>query len=58
MQKGIDKIKRKWEEEPLQVIVIATFAVTALTKLIDVTSQASSRRAYAKQIDYRVKRRL
>lgn len=56
MNKGIEKIKRKFEEDPITVIIVASFAVTAAAKLLDAMSAAQGRRAYARQVDYRVKR--
>jgi hypothetical protein len=50
-----DRLKREWNENPLQVIMIGAFAATAAAKVLDTMSSANSRRAYAKQIDYRVK---
>ena len=53
-QKGLDKIKRKWAEDPLTVIVITSLAVTAIAKVVDSASAAQGRHAYAKQVEYRV----
>lgn len=52
-----EKIKEQWENNPLQVIAIGAFAATAAAKLIDAMSAAQGRRAYAKQIDYKIKHR-
>ncbi len=57
MNQAYDKIKRRFEEDPLQVILITGFAAGAAAKLIDALSAAQGRRAYAKQVDYRVKHR-
>lgn len=54
MNNGIEKIKRKFDEDPFTVIMIGAFAATAAAKLIDALSAAQGRRAYAKQVDYRV----
>ena len=54
MNRGIEKIKAKFEEDPFTVIVIGTLAVTAAAKLIDAMSAAQGRKAYARQVDYRV----
>lgn len=53
MNRGIEKIKRKFEEDPLTVILIGAFAVTATAKLVDAMSAAQGRRAYAKQVELR-----
>lgn len=55
IREGIDKIKQKFNEDPLTVIVIGALATTATAKLIDALSAAQGRRAYAKQVNYRVK---
>lgn len=54
MNKGIEKLKRKFEEDPITTIMVASLAVTAAAKLIDSLSAAQGRRAYAKGVDYRV----
>jgi hypothetical protein len=53
-QRGIDKIKQKWAEDPLTVIVISSLAIGAIAKVVDSASAAQGRRAYAKQVEYRV----
>lgn len=53
--KIVQKIKATFEEHPVECIVVASLAVTAVAKLIDATSAAQGRRAYAKQVDYRVR---
>lgn len=52
---AIDKIKDAWNENPILVIGVGAAAVTATAKLIDAVSAAQGRRAYAKQVDHRVK---
>lgn len=49
-----DKLKETWNENPVMVIAVGALAVTATSTLINSLSAAQSRRAYAKQIDYRV----
>lgn len=51
-----EKIKAKWDEDPLTCIVIGSIAVGAAAKLIDSLSAAQSRRAYSRQVDYRTGR--
>lgn len=55
MNKGIEKLKRKFEEDPITVIIVGSLAVTATAKLIDALSAAQGRRAYAQQVNYRTK---
>jgi hypothetical protein len=55
MQKGWNKIKQKFEENPLQVILIGSIAITAVAKLIDAQSAAKGRRAYAESVRLRAR---
>lgn len=57
MNRGIEKIKQKFEEDPFTVIMVASVAAIAAAKLIDSMSAAQGRRAYAKQVDFRVNNR-
>ena len=56
MKKGIEKLKQRFEEDPVTIIIVASFAAAAVAKVIDSMSAAQGRRAYAKQIDYKIKR--
>lgn len=56
MKTGIEKLKRQFNENPLQVIVVGALATQAVAKLIDAMTAAQGRRAYAKQIDYKVRK--
>lgn len=49
-----ERLKKEWNENPMQFIVVAAFAATAAAKLIDAGSAAQGRRAYARQVNYRV----
>lgn len=53
MDKAMAKIKQAWEENPLAVIMVASFAATAAAKLLD----ASTRRANARSWHTEVNRR-
>lgn len=57
MNEGIEKIKRKFNEDPITVIMVASLAVASTAKLVDALSAAQGRRAYAKQIDHKIKMR-
>lgn len=52
-----DRLKQEWNDNPLQVIAIVALAAGAVAKVVDSMSAASGRRAYAKQVNYRVKHR-
>lgn len=47
MQRAMEQIKRKFNEDPLTVILVGAFALTATAKIIDALSSAQSRNAYA-----------
>jgi hypothetical protein len=49
-----DKLKKAWDENPLAVVAIGALAITATAKLIDSMSAAQGRRAYARQVEYRI----
>jgi hypothetical protein len=49
-----DKLKKQWDENPLAVIAVGALAATAAAKLIDALGAAQGRRAYARQVDYRI----
>lgn len=53
----LEKLKKQWEENPLAVIGVGAAAVGAVAKFVDALSAAKGRRAYAKQVNYRVKHR-
>jgi hypothetical protein len=55
MKDGIEKLKAKFNEDPMTVIMVGALAVTATAKFIDAMSAAQGRRAYAKQVDHRVR---
>lgn len=52
-----DRLKKEWDNNPMQVIAVGALAATAAAKLLDAMSAAQGRRAYAKQVDYRVRNR-
>lgn len=49
-----DKLKKAFDENPVAVIGVGAFAVASLAKLIDAMSAAQGRRAYARQIDFKI----
>jgi hypothetical protein len=52
-----DKIKQAWNENPIACIAVGAMAATAAAKLLDALSAAQGRRAYARQVNYRVDNR-
>lgn len=57
MPKYTDRLNDAFNENPLGFIVVASVAVTAASKLINTMSSVLSRRAYKRQVDYRIKHR-
>jgi hypothetical protein len=55
--KYINKLKQQFEAHPLETIAVCAMAATAAAKLIDAASAAQGRRAYAKQVEFRVHNR-
>jgi hypothetical protein len=51
---AFDKLKAKFEQDPLTTMFVGSLVIAAMAKLIDATSAAQGRRAYARQVDYRV----
>ncbi len=51
-----DELEKEWNNNPLKVIAVAAFVVSAGSKLINAMSAAQGRRAYAKQVNYKVRR--
>jgi len=54
IKQGLDRLKQKFNEDPLTVILVGSLALGAAAKVIDSASAAQGRRAYAKQVDYRI----
>jgi hypothetical protein len=52
-----NKLQQQVNENPMLAVGVAAAAVTAVAKLIDAVSSAQGRRAYAKQVNYRVKKK-
>jgi len=55
MQKGWNKIKQEFEENPMRVILYGGIALTALAKFIEAASAAQGRRAYAESVKLRAR---
>lgn len=54
MNKVIDRIKREFEENPLQTIAVGALAVTAVAKLMDARSNAKGRRTWEMEVNRRL----
>lgn len=53
MDKAWNKIKKAWEENPITVIIVASFAATAASKLIDSSVNARNSSAWKKEVERR-----
>lgn len=53
MQKAWDRLKKKWEEDPLQVLVVGALVATAGAKLLDAHSHAKSRKTWDREVERR-----
>lgn len=51
-----ERLKQAWEDDPMQCMLIGAFVATAAAKVLDAASAAQGRHAYAKQVNYRVKK--
>lgn len=54
--KFVRNLKKQAEENPVVVILAAAALLTATAKVIDARGHAAGSRAYAKQIDAKLKR--
>jgi len=54
---AFDKLKARWNDDPITVLTVGALVATAAAKVIDTVTAAQGRRAYAKQVNYRVKNR-
>ena len=55
--KGVQKLKTMWDENPVAVLTIAFAGVAATAKLVDSVSSIRSKRAYANATRIRVTER-
>lgn len=53
---GLEKLKEQWNDNPLLVIGVVGAAFKGVSSIINAVSAAQGRRAYAKQINHRVKK--
>lgn len=54
--RGIEKLKEAWNENPIGVCLVAAAVMTAAGKLIDSVSSYQSKRAYAEEARNRARR--
>lgn len=56
MDKAFENLKRRFEEDPVMVIVVGGFVLGAAARFIDALSGVKGRRAYARQVEHRIRR--
>lgn len=54
---ALDKLKKEWNDNPVQTAMVGSFVATAAAKLISAMSESRGRRAYAKQVNYKIRNR-
>lgn len=54
MNPGWEKIKRAWNENPVQVLVVAGFVATAVTKLMKANTERQNASTYRREVDRRI----
>lgn len=50
MNKAWNKLKAKWNDDPITVIIVSSLAATAAAKLIDAMSTARSRKTWEREV--------
>ncbi|WPJ30652.1 hypothetical protein [Streptomyces phage Psst1] len=55
MKEGLEKLKTAFNENPVAVIGVVSVALAAAGKFIDAVSSYQGRRAYARDVDRRVR---
>lgn len=55
MNKFVNNLKRNIEENPIIAIAVAAAVITATAKLIDAAGHNAGSRAYAKQVNAKIK---
>ncbi|QEQ93536.1 hypothetical protein SEA_GIRLPOWER_37 [Streptomyces phage GirlPower] len=56
MREGLEKLKQAFNENPVAVISVISLALASAGKVIDAVSSYQGRRAYAKDVNRRVKK--
>ena len=51
-----DELKKEWDENPLKVLLVTALVSNAAARLMNSVSAVQGRRAYAKQVKYRIKK--
>ena len=50
MQNAWDKLKAKWNEDPIQVMVVGALVATAAAKLLDANTNRVNRRTWDREV--------
>lgn len=51
-----DQLKKEWNENPLKVVAITALTANAAARLLNAWSASKGRRAYARQVNYRIRK--
>lgn len=54
MNKAYAKLKQKWEEDPMQVLLVGALVATAAAKLWEARTHAVSQRTWDKEVSRRI----
>ena len=57
MNNAWNKLKDKWNEDPIQVLVVGSLVATAAAKLIDAQANARSRKTWDREVARRERMR-
>lgn len=53
-----EKLKKEWNENPLQVLAVGATVATAAVMVLNSLSAAQGRRAYARQVNYKIRNKV
>lgn len=54
--RGVQKIRQTWDENPLAVIGVAVATLSATARIISAVNSMRSRRIWAREVDRRVRK--
>lgn len=50
MQNAWDKLKKKWDEDPMQVLVVGALVATAAAKLLEASTARANSRSWNREV--------
>lgn len=54
MNKAYLKLKQKWEEDPMQVLIVGALVATAAAKLWEAKNNAASQKTWNREVNRRL----